>query len=208
MGIVQTITGSVRITENLSVGGTIPPVSRSSLVQDAEAVYVIPWAALRVFDAYGTNLPATPANDDLGLVGGTFGSASPKASSGDVKAGGCTRYARFQFDLPPEYEIGQTVKCRLHAGMTTTPADTSATVDVQCYESDSEAGVGSDLCSTAAQSINNLTDADYDFTIDPAGLAAGDTLDIRITVTVVDAATGTAVIADIGKISMLVDIKG
>ena len=209
MTVVQRIDGDVRITGNLQVDGTLPSYARSNLQQDPNAVFAVPFAHLRVWDALGTNLPATPATDDLGLVGGTFGSASPKVSSGDLKAAGATsRYARFQFQLPAEYDAGTSVTVRLHAGMTTTVADTSAVADVECYKSDSEAGVGSDLCTTAAQSINSLTDADKDFTITPTGLTAGDVLDVRLTLTVTDAATGTAVTADIGAIEFLVDIKG
>ena len=208
MTVVNRVDGDMRVTGNLQVDGTMPAYARSNLIQDPNAVFAIPLVDLRVWDALATNLPATGGTDDLGLYGGTFASASPKISTGDVKAGGCTRYARFQFQLPVEYEAGMSVTLRLHAGMTTTVADTSATVDVECYKSDGEAGVGSDLCATAAQSINSLTDADKDFTITPTGLSAGDVLDIRLTVAVVDSATGTAVIADIGAIEMLVDIKG
>lgn len=208
MTVVNRVDGDMRITGNLQVDGTLPSYARTNLAQDPNAVFAIPMVNLRVWDALATNLPATPANDDLGLVGGTFASATPKISTGDVKAAGCTRYARFQFQLPVEYDAGMSLTLRLHAGMTTTVADTSATVDVECYKSDGEAGLGSDLCATAAQSINSLTDADKDFTITPTGLTAGDVLDIRLTIVVVDAATGTAVIADIGAIEFLVDIKG
>ena len=208
MTVVQRIDGDVRITGDLQVDGALPNYARSNLTQDPNAVFAIPLVSLRVFDALATNLPATGASDDLGLYGGTFASATPKVSTGDVKAGGCTRYARFQFQLPVEYDAGASVTLRLHAGMTTTVADGSATVDVECYKSDREAGLGSDLCTTAAQSINSLTDADKSFTITPTGLSAGDVLDIRLTIAVVDTSTGTAVIADIGAIEFLVDIKG
>jgi len=208
MTVVNRVDGDMRITGNLQVDGTLPPRGRSTLQQDPNAVFAVPLVGLRVWDALATNLPATPAADDLGLVGGTFGSAAPKVSTGDVKAGGCTRYARCQFQLPVEYDAGNTVTLRLHAGMTTTVADGSATVDIECYKSNREAGVGSDLCATAAQSINSLTFSDKDFAITPTGLTAGDVLDIRLTLAVADTATGTAVIADIGAIEMLVDIKG
>jgi len=202
------INGNARITGNLVVDGVMPTYARSNLAQDNNEPFVIPWEAFRVHDALATNLPGTPATDDLGLVGGTFGSASPKISTGDVKAAGCTRYARFQFGLPPEYVDGQTITLRLHAGMTTTVADGSATLDVEAYQSDGEAGVGSDICATAAQSINSLTMADKDFIITPTGVSAGDVLDIRLTIAVADSATVTAVIADVTAATMLVDIQG
>lgn len=208
MTIVSRVDGDMRITGDLQVNGTLPTYSRTWLQQDPNALFAVPWASLRVWDAAATNLPATSASDDLGLYGGTFASATPKISTGDVKAAGCTRYARFQFQIPAEYDAGASVTLRAHAGMTTTVADTSALLDVECYKSDREAGLGSDLCATAAQSINSLTDADKDFVITPTGLSAGDVLDIRLTIVVVDAATGAAVIADIGALEMLVDIKG
>jgi hypothetical protein len=208
MTVVNRVDGDMRVTGNLQVDGTMPGYSRANMTQDPNAVFTVPLVSLRTWDALATNLPATGGTDDLGLYGGTFASATPKVSTGDVKAVGCTRYGRFQFQLPAEYDAGQTITLVLHAGMTTTVADTSAVVDVECYKSDREAGLGSDLCTTAAQSINSLADADKSFTITPTGLSAGDVLDIRLTITVVDAATGTAVIADIGAIEFLVDIKG
>jgi len=208
MTVALRIEGDTRITGNMQVDGTMPAYARTNLRQDDNAVYAVPMVDLRVWDALATVLPGTSADDDLALVGGTFGSATPKISTGDVKASTVTRYARFQFQLPVEYVAGASVTLRLHAGMTTNAADTSATLDVECYKSDGEAGVGSDLCATTAQDINNTTKADKDFTITATGLSAGDVLDIRLAVAVVDAATDTAVIADIGAIEMLVDIKG
>lgn len=208
MTTVAKFVGDVRITGDLAVEGAIPTVPRSSLVQDANAVFTVPMVSLRVWDAIGTNLPGTAANDDLGLDGGTWATDSPCITSGDVKASSSTRYARFQVALPVEYEAGQTVTMRFHAGMKTTVAATSCTLDLVVFKSDEEAGIGADICATAAQSINSLTDADIDFVITPTGLTAGDVLDCRIAVTWVDAATGTAVIAQIGAIQLLCDIKG
>lgn len=208
MTVVNRVVGDMRITGDLFVEGALPTVPRSTLAQDPNAVFAVPLVSLRVWDAIATNLPGTAANDDLGLDGGTWASNSPCISTGDVKATSSTRYARFQFALPAEYDAGMTITLRVHAGMKTTVADTSCTVDVVAYKSDREAGIGADLCATAAQSINLLADADKDFTITPTGLEAGDVLDVRIAVAYVDAATGTAVIAEIGAIEFLLDIKG
>lgn len=184
-------------------------ISRSKLAQTVLASYMIPWTAFRVWNAYNTNLPGTPLTDDLGLVGGTFGTGSPSLQTEDLKAAGATTsYARFSVQLPPEYDEGETVVLRLHAGMLTTVADTSATVDVEVYESDSEAGIGADICATSATSINSLTLADKDFTITATSLSPGDWLDVRLTVTVTDGATGTAVAAIIGSVELLCDIRG
>lgn len=218
------IDGDVHVSGTLTANAFIAPansintdaaiapgtgITRGKFAQEALASYMIPWTAFRVHDAYGTNLPATPSTDDLGLVGGTFGSATPSIQTEDLKAAGATTsYARFSVQLPPEYDAGETVIIRVHAGMLTTIADNAATLDVECYESNSEAGVSADLCATAATSINDLTLADKDFTITATSLVAGDWLDVRLKTVVTDAATGTAVKAIIGKVALCCDIRG
>lgn len=209
MATPLTIPGDAFVQGGLRVGSYDTLIPRAKLEQDVLASYAIPWTAWRVWDALGTNLPGTAANDDLGLVGGTFGTNSPTIQTGDLKAAGATtRYARCQIWLPPEYDAGQTINLRFHAGMKTTVADVSATLDAEAYKSDTEEGVGSDLVSTAAQSINSLTLADKDFVIDGSALSPGDLLDVRIAVEVNDAATATAVIGLIGAAFLLIDIRG
>jgi len=184
-------------------------IDRSKIGQTTLARFVVPWADFRVWDAYQTTLPGTPATDDLGLVGGTFGTASPTIQTEDLKAAGSTtKYARFMLTLPPEYDTSETVQISITAGMLTTVADTACTLDVEAYETDKFAGIGSDLVSTAAQSINSLTEAEYDFTVDASGLPAGAVLDVRLTVVVNDAASGTAVKAQLGSVELRCDIRG
>lgn len=201
----------LRVGQTLTVepSTTIRGLSRSSLDQESLSPFTIPLTAFRVWDAIATNLPATAATDDLGLVGNTFATGSPTIETGDLKAAGATtRYARVQLPIPMEFDAASDVVLRIHAGMKTTVSDTTATVDVQAYKSDEEAGIGADLCSTAATTINSLTLGDKDFVIDGSGLSAGDLLDIRIAIAVNDAASGTAVIGQIGAVKLLVDTKG
>lgn len=201
----------VRISGSLRISDTgISAQTRSTiLTQEPLSVFPINLTSLRVWDAYQTNLPGTAATDDLALIGGTFGTAPPTISAGDLKAAGATsRYARFQMALPECYDAGQTVTLRISAGMVTTVASSSCTVDVQCYKLDKITGIGSDLCTTAATTMNSLTFGDKDFTITPSGLVAGDVFDVRITIACNDAATVTAVTPTIASIDLLCDIKG
>lgn len=207
MTVALRVDGDLRVTGALQVDGTMPTVKRTSIEQTAEAVFAIPLSSLRVHDALATNLPGAAADDDLALIGGAFGSASPKISTGDVKGAGCTRYARFQFQLPAEYDAGQTVAIRASCGMTTTAADGTATLDFVVHKADREAGVSADICATAAADINDTSWADRTFQITPTGLTAGDVLDIRMAIVITDTATGTAVIGDVGALEMLVDIR-
>lgn len=200
----------VVIQGNLYVAGTKQPYARTDLNQDTLQRYPIPWTFWRIWDSITTNLTTPGASaDDLGLVGGTFGTGTPSIQTGDLKnAGSTTRYARAQFALPPEYDTAETVVLRAHAGMITTVASVSATIDFEVYRSDSEVGLGSDLCSTSAISINSLTEVNADFTISAATLARGDLLDIRMTIIVNDSGTGTAVIGYAGAVELLLDIRG
>lgn len=204
-------TGDARISGNLTVGGDLKPLRAREAVlsQEAAVAYPIDLTHFRVWDALATVLPGTSATDDLGISGGTWGTHAPKLTTGDVKASTVTRYGRVQFRLPPEYEAGETVTLRISAGMETTVADTSATVDAEVYVNGRDGTIdGADLCATAAASINSLTFADKSFTITATALEPGDALDIRIAVAVVDGATATAVIATIGAAEMLLDIRG
>lgn len=219
----NTISGDLTVSGDFSAGTMTLPASsvtnanvssaaaieRSKLAQDVLKVYPVNMTDLRVWDAMATVLPGTAANDDLALVGGTFATASPSVQAGDLKsAGATTRYARFLVPLPAEYDAAETVIVRFHAATMTHVADTSCTIDLQAYESNGETGISADLCATAAQSINSVTFADYDFTITATSLVAGDVLDCRVAITCTDAAGGTAVTPTIGKISLCCDVKG
>ncbi len=204
-------------TTNLGAGeiydynvATDAAINFTKILQRTNARHPVNFALLRVWDALGTNLPATPASDDLGLVTGTFASAASYVGTGDVKAAGTTtRYARFFVPIPPTFQGGQeTITVRLIAGMKTTIADTSAVADVEAWRLDTDGTLGAaDLCTQAAQSINSLTAASKDFNIDPTTLAGGDVLDVRLTITVVDAATVTAVIAALWQIELQADLR-
>lgn len=199
------VTGSIQVKDT----GVSAQTRSTILKQDANAVFPINLTSLRVWDAYQTNLPGTAATDDLALIGGTFATAPPTISAGDLKAAGATtRYARFQVALPECYEAGETVTLAIYAGMVTTVADTSCTVDVQAYKLDKITGISADLCATSATTMNSLVFAAKNFTIMPSSLSAGDTLDVRIAIACTDAATGTAVTPTIAAIDLLCDIKG
>jgi hypothetical protein len=204
-----TFPGGIVVNGDIRVSGKIQPaIARANILSLVElAQYTVPWSLWRVHDAIATNLPAAAADDDLGLVGGTFGSASPSIQSVDFGGTSTTAYARAQIPLPAEYEAGQTVTLRFHAGMLVV-ADDSCTLDVVCYETDEEAGISADICATAAQSINSATLADMDFTITPSALTAGDLLDVRIVVAGTDAGNAAPnITAVIGAAKLLCDVR-
>lgn len=170
-------------------------VARSSLAQTPLAKQLLSPSAWRVHDSFAA-LPTVGAADDLGAVAGAFATSVPTIQSGDVKAlGATTRYARLMLALPPEYDTGSDVRILVKAGMLTNVADATAVIDFSAYLSAGDSLVsGSDLITTVAQDINSLTFEDIYFNLNAASLSPGDTLDIRMLMTITDAATVTAVI--------------
>lgn len=207
--------GTTRV-EDLVVSGAITVPSggisaqpRSMISQDTNVRFPVPMTDFRVWDAFHTNLPGTAATDDLALIGGTFGSAAPMIQAGDLKAAGATsRYARVQVVVPECYDAAETLTFILSAGMTTTVADTTCTVDIECYRHDKDGGISADLCATSATTINSTTLSDKTFTITATTLAAGDVLDVRVTIACNDGATATAVIPTIAAFDLVCDIRG
>ncbi len=181
-------------------------LTRAVMVQEAVQPFPIPLTDAKVWDAPSTVLTATPGNDDLGVIDNTFLSAGPTIETGDLKnAGATTRKCRFRVPVPDNYQAGETLTLRINGGMKTTVASVSATVDAQVTES---GDATTDICATAAASINSITAANKDFTLTPTNVARGDILDIVISVAVNDSGTGTAVIGQINSVTLLADTQG
>lgn len=203
-GITDLAAGQITNTE---VSATAA-IARSKLAQDDLLYFGVNLTDLRIHDAPASFLPTTAASDDLGLIIGTFGSSSLLVQTSDADNTTVTQYARFFTTLPYSYVSGQTVAVETYAGMETNAANGTATIDIQAYESDGEGGVSSDLCITSPQSINSLTYGTDTFQLTQTSLAAGDLLDVRITIAVTDSATGAAVLGSLGKVWIKCDVKG
>jgi len=212
MATVNQITGDLSVSGSIRMGGTLTPAleKRNILALAELQAFPVPLTDFRVWDAMQTPLPGTPATDDLALIGGTFATATPSIRSEDLKALGATnKYARVLIQLPWEYVAGESVTLRFIAGMITTVATPTATLDVEAFklQADPDDALGSDLVSTAATTMNSTTFANLDFVITPTGLSPGDILDVRVTAAVNDAATGTAVVAGITACKLLCDVR-
>jgi hypothetical protein len=153
----------------------------------------IPLTQFRVWDALQTNLPGTAADDDLGLVTGTFGTGAPYLRTVDFKASTALAYGRTQITVPPHYIAGAPITLEIDAGMLTTISDSggSVLVNAAVYRA---AAPSVNICATAAQGANSLTVATKTFTITSTNITPGELLDVRISHGGEDAATATAVI--------------
>lgn len=195
--------------EAVTINGTLaanqlqgPLQSVTQLPVRGTSVIGIPLTRLRVWDAFATNLPGTASSDDLGLLTGTFATARPYVAT---STGTTTQYARFEVQLPFNYKATGTVTLRFAAGSTGS-ASTSVTVDCEAYLSSRDTLItGSDLVTTAAQSISGTTYGNKDFSLTASGLNPGDWLDVRVTIAKVDAGT---VVSKIAHIELLCDTQG
>ena len=187
---------------------TSPTIDRADLTQENSAEYVISPFDMRVHDAMQTVLPGTAANDDMGLITGTPGTDAPTLQGVDFGGTSTDEKATFLFPLPVEYVSGQAITCVVRGAMVTTTSDGTATVDVECWVADDNGGVGGDICTTAAQSINNLTPADKSFTITPTSRVAGDVLVVRLSFAGSDSGNLGVMIPEIQKVSFVLSVKG
>ncbi len=203
------VEGDLLVEGALRIAGTKPGYTRSEQATESGTVYTVPHERWRVWDAHQTNLPGTPATDDLGLVVGTWGTNVPSIQTEDLKAAGATnKRAGLIFILPPEFVAAGNISIRAYAGMLTTVADTTATIDFELYKSARDNLVsGSDLVTTAATTINSLTFANKTFTVNGASLSPGDILHVRMTLAINDAASGTTVKGCVGDFAFLMDTK-
>lgn len=184
-------------------------LQRSKLAQRTLATLGVNLTDLRVWDALATNLPGTPTADDLGLVTGTWGTDAPYVGTGDLKAAGATTMrAGFFARVPHDFELSATLVLSVWAGMVTTIADVSATVDVEAWRIDKDGTLGAaDICTTSATTINALGALEKQFTLDSDTISAGDMLLFRVSVAINDGATATAVIGQIAAIDLLADLR-
>lgn len=190
------------VTGNLGAGvvkgvhiATDADIPLDSMEQRVLAKRNIPLTRARVWDAMHTNLPGTSANDDLAL---TTAATQVTIETSDLKAAGATtRKFGIEIEVPEDYEDAETFTVEIIAGMKTTVADVSATLDLEVYQDEEDGTVSGDLCATSAQSINSLTAASKNFQITSTTLVKGGKLFGIVSVAVNDAATATAVIARI-----------
>ena len=87
MGNPTSFPGDVLIAGDIRLNGILSPaIAKANILALALLQpFHVPLADCRVWDAMATLLPGTPAADDLGLVGGTWGAATPSLRSEDIK---------------------------------------------------------------------------------------------------------------------------
>lgn len=112
----------------------------------------------------------------------------------DAGAASISSQRQLYYDLPINYIAGTSLKIRLRGAYVSivNAPDTVEELDLEVYRGDGQLdAVPTDLVSTSAQTFKDATVfgwRDYDFVVDASGLVAGDTLTLRIKVTMQDSA--------------------
>lgn len=146
-------------------------------VVPAAKAYAIDLTGLRQAAAMKDALPDAPNATTLGLADAAGSLVTGTQTNGGTTAA-ATETAAFQFPLPAEYQAGGAVTVRVRAKVSALQ-EVADTVDV-AVKKVGDAGLGADICATAAQALT-AEYADYDFTVTPTGLAAGDVLNVVVT---------------------------
>ena len=158
-------------------------------------IYSIPLTSLGQEAATKDSLPDAPAGDGGALgLGDAAGSVVTGTATNNTAA---EESAHFVFPLPAEYVSGGAITMRLR-GKVSANRDTAQTL-VVVVKKMSDA-LGGDLNATSLQTVTTSY-ANYDFTITPTGLVAGDILYVEILMSMDDSDGGTG--AGTGTISAI-----
>ena len=154
----------------------------------------------KVHDAIKTDLPDTPATDDLGLAEAIGSVLTTIATTGGGTAS-TVAYALFRFVLDPFYDAGKDITVRVRA-VTSALGTVEDLVDVEVKRVGEDGAVGADLNGTAEQQLA-IVAADYDFVVDGATLNPGDEVQLRVMLSRDDTAGAIAGTVTAPKVSIL-----
>ena len=183
----------------------IPPgvIARSDLTEDALAVYGIPINRLMAADGVALAIAETAGDHYLSL------SANVITLLGEIANNNTkTDVSYFQFILPSEYVAAEDVRIRVkHQATGAGTLGATKTIDVEAYEQTGNGAVGSDLVTTAAQTVTKSVWATSDFVVTATNLVAGDILIVKLTTAIQETAIANIQV-QVDGIAVLLDVKG
>jgi hypothetical protein len=181
-------------------------VARAALVEDALQTY-----GLSVFDLRQTTGIPLVASETAGNFN-VLVSANVIVAQGEITDNETeVSVTQFQFTLPPEYVAGQPVQVAIPCQIVKTGAavDNGSTIDVSAYWQLGQV-VGADIVTTAAQTFAAM-DQSYVkvFSLDPALLVPGYTVNVVISASIIDSEAGAGTLRlKMDAPYMKLDIKG
>lgn len=203
---------SVRSDGAIQAGANI---AVSKMAQRTNSSFLIPLHSLRKWNdptigLMNTVTASTASSDDLAYIPGSWNAdpptAPPLVKSTDAAQTTISQKAMFEWQLPENYDAGETVSVAITCKMETA-SDGTATVDLELFECDNDGTQSADLCTTAATAITDAYGTKT-FAVTATTLAAGDVLRGLITIDVTDGATPSGVLANISRVELKCDTRG
>lgn len=182
-------------------------IERENLESESVDI-VIPITSWRYAD--GDSVNATGAAGDPKLDMGGYGSGTGILEGEDAHGTTKTETVCFDVQLPENYVDASAVTLKVNARYSDSDSGTLSvkTVDAEAYEIAGAGTAGSDICATAAQTIDT-TMTEYSFTITPTNLVAGDLLRIFLRIVLTESGGSGAQKAEFGGAKLtLASIKG
>lgn len=201
-GETLTVTGTLAASGASLTSGTVP---RASLA--TETKFIDLEEKFKAADGADLALSET-AGDFFRNIGTNQWLIDGEATINETEAS----VGWFSFVLPDNYVSGGAISLVVSALVVLAgdaANDPTSTIDMEARLQSKTAGtVGSDLVSTAAQTLATAG-ADYSFTVTPTGLVAGDKLVCKLTTSVVETAGGTgAANSRITRLGANIEVKG
>jgi len=181
-------------------------IDRSDLSSDLLSVYGIPLHGLKNND--GTTLAAAAAAGLFGIISAGMGTGTAvlagEAASGNSK----TSTAMFLFTLPVEYVAAGAVTLSLDVKESVGAATVATTFSCEAYKSDGRGAVGANIAGAPSATDVTINWATITSVITSAGLSAGDILTVFIRLVCNDAGGAVGTIAQVGRVRLLLTVKG
>ena len=181
-------------------------IDRSDLSTDLLAVYGIPLPGLKNND--GTTIANAAAAGLFGISSAGMGTGTVVLVGEAASGGSKTSTAMFLFTLPVEYVAAGAVALSLDARESVGAATTATTFSCEAYKSDGRGAVGANIAT--APSVTDITASwqTTTATITAASLSAGDILTVFIRIVCNDTGGAIGTIAQVGKVRLLLTVKG
>lgn len=163
--------------------------------------YALRLIKAKVHDAIKTDLPDTPAADDLGLAE-AIGSVLTTIETNGGATASTVAYALWRIVLDPlKYDAGTDITVRIRA-VTSALGTVEDLVDLEAKLVGEDGAVGADINGTAAQQLTTAL-ADYDFVLDGATLVPGAEIQLRVALSRDDTAGAIAGTVTGSKVSLM-----
>jgi len=182
----------------------MPLLQRSEAVTETSQIIGIP--LLDACNDDGSPLALAASAGKFGIVAGGFGTGGVKLQGEAASGNSKTSTAHYTVRLPQNYVAGSNFNIRVKQRVSVV-LNTTANIDVNCFKSDGQGGVGADQVTTTIITNNTVTWVNHTFAVTGTGFVAGDELDIYIQCQANDTGGANSGKSEIGSVYLELSTK-